>query len=93
MKNVLILGAGKSSASLIQYMLDHAKENNWMVIVGDLSVEAARQKINGHAHGRAIYFNVDENTGVRKIILEEADIVLSLLPAHMHIKIAGECVQ
>lgn len=58
-----------------------------------MSLEAARQKIAGSVHGRAVYFNVNEITASQMILLEEADIVISLLPAHMHSKIATECVR
>lgn len=93
MQNILIIGAGKSSSSLISYMLDNAVVYKWKVIVGDLSIETAQERINGHAHGRAVYFNADDDSGTKKLLLEEADIVLSLLPAHKHAPIAEMCVQ
>jgi glutamyl-tRNA reductase len=35
MKKILIIGAGRSSASLIQYLKEKAIRNNWFIILGD----------------------------------------------------------
>ena len=36
-KSILIVGAGRSSTSLIQYLLKQAAINSWHVIVGDFN--------------------------------------------------------
>lgn len=91
MKNVLILGAGKSSTVLIDYMLNHAQQFDWHITVGDINIEIAKQKINEHAFGNAIYFNVEEDL-IRKEAISNCDLVISLLPAFLHPKVAAECV-
>ena len=58
MKKILILGAGLSSSSLIKYLLDHSKEHNWKVRVGDMSLEVAERKVDNHENGEAIEFDV-----------------------------------
>jgi saccharopine dehydrogenase (NADP+, L-glutamate forming) len=64
-------------------MLKHAEENNWNVTVGDISVEAAAMKIDGHPRGKAVYFNCFDE-GVMQPYVKEADILISLLPPGMH---------
>jgi len=91
MKNVLILGAGKSSTVLIEYMLANAQQFDWHITVGDMDIQLAEQKINNHAFGTAIYFNADDEL-IRKQAIAACDLVISLLPAFMHPKIALECV-
>lgn len=92
MKNILLLGAGKSSSALITYLLDHAPEHHWKLIVGDLSMEAAQQKIQGNKYAKAIYFNVEDQQ-LRTKVIAQSDIVISLLPPNLHAKVAKECVK
>ena len=91
MQRILVLGAGRSASTLIKYLLDNSKMNNWQVIVGDYDLSLAKQKIDNHPNGKAIHFDVfDEeqrNDGIRN-----ADIVVSMLPPRMHILLAENCV-
>lgn len=92
MTKVLIIGAGRSATSLIQYMLKHAEPNNWEITVADMSIELAKEKINGHTCGKAVTFNaLDANE--RRPYLEAADFVVSMLPAHFHIHVAKDCLE
>ena len=45
MKRILVIGAGRSSANLIKYLTEYAAVEDWMVRVGDMDVDFARQKI------------------------------------------------
>jgi saccharopine dehydrogenase (NADP+, L-glutamate forming) len=92
MKNVLICGAGMSASDLISYMLDHAEANNWHVTVGDISVETAEKKIDGHPRGRAVYFDCYDDAIMHRYI-KDADIVISLLPPGMHAAAAKIALQ
>ncbi|MFZ7146508.1 MAG: saccharopine dehydrogenase C-terminal domain-containing protein [Bacteroidota bacterium] len=92
MRRILLIGAGRSSSSLINYFLENAKTENWTLTVGDVSVESARQKTNDHPAATAIQFDINSQTDREKHI-READIVISLLPAHMHLPVAIECVK
>jgi saccharopine dehydrogenase-like NADP-dependent oxidoreductase len=83
MKKVLICGAGMSATDLIAYMLDHAEENNWEVVVGDICVETAERKIGGHPRGKAVYFDCYDDAIMEQHI-RGAAIVISLLPPGMH---------
>lgn len=91
MKNVLIAGAGKSSTYLIDYMLQHAK-NNWRVTVMDNSAEAVVEKIAGNPKGEAAIINMLHDTA-RKSLVKKADIVLSIMPPHLHILLAKDCLE
>ncbi len=91
MKNILVIGAGRSATVLIQYFLNNAEAQDWHLTVGDISAELCEKKIAGHPRGRAISFDVF-NAEQRKTELSNADIVVSMLPASMHIELARECV-
>ena len=45
MQRILVVGAGRSASTLIQYLLDHSQENDWQVIVGDYDLSLAKQKV------------------------------------------------
>lgn len=92
MKKILIIGAGKSSSSLIQYLLDKSDQENLRLIIGDLSIENAIKIINNHKNAKAIIFDVfDKNQRTKEI--KKADIVVSMLPARFHIEVAKDCVK
>ena len=90
-KNVLVLGAGMSSSSLIKYLLDHAGEKGWRIILGDISREMAERKIAGHSRGEAVAFDVHD-AAQRKELIQRADVVISMLPSRMHYLVANDCV-
>ncbi len=91
MKQIFIIGAGLSASSLIKYLLDNAEENNWQIILGDISLQTAKKKINHHPRGKAIEFDVN-NTGLREKMVQESHVVISFLPARMHHLVAEDCV-
>ncbi len=92
MKNILIIGAGRSASACIRYCLDHAKANQWFVTVADTNLELAQQRINQHSNGKAAWLDVQKPND-RKDLIGRHDIVVSLLPAHLHILVARDCIQ
>ena len=58
MKNILIIGAGKSSSALIKYLLEKSNEENLRLTIGDLSTENAQKLINNHKNTKAIILDV-----------------------------------
>ena len=92
MKKILIIGAGRSSANLIKYLLDHSAAEKWIVRVGDMDLAFASQKIAGSPNGEA--FKLDaSNTEQRRAEIAAADLVISMLPASMHIIVAADCIE
>lgn len=91
MKKVLVLGAGRSATTLIKYLLDHAESEDWQVTVGDFNMAAAEEKVAGNARGRAIRFDVYDESA-RKQEIAAADLVISLLPPQLHVLAARDCV-
>lgn len=90
-KSILVLGAGRSSSALITYLLDHAAEGGWHITVGDFNVGSAEERIGASKNGTAIRFNIEEAEICEKIIAA-SDIVISLLPAAFHPKVARHCL-
>lgn len=91
MKTILVIGAGLSSSSLIRYLLQNSSENNWKIRVVDQDIELAKRKINGHPNGIALSFNALDPIE-RKLEIEKADLVISMLPARFHVEVANDCI-
>jgi saccharopine dehydrogenase-like NADP-dependent oxidoreductase len=91
MRTILIIGAGRSSSSLIQYLLNKSDEEKLHLIIGDLSVASAQNKTNHHPNATAISLNVFD-ARQRSEAIQKAAIVISMLPAHLHIEVARDCI-
>lgn len=91
MRKILVIGSGKSSSYLIKYLLDKSADENLHIIVGDIEIKNAQKLINNHEYGHAITLDVFNKTS-RKNAIENADIVISMLPARYHIEVAKDCV-
>lgn len=91
MRTIVIIGTGRSSSSLIQYLLNKSDEENLHLIIGDISLESAQNKTNNHPNATPIVIDIFDEIQ-RKALLQKADIVISMLPAHLHIEIARDCI-
>jgi saccharopine dehydrogenase-like NADP-dependent oxidoreductase len=92
MNNILIIGAGRSSGALINYVLAKAKENNWFVTVADANPALATQKVNNHPNGRGAWLDVMKVNDRREMV-SRTDVVVSLLPPTMHLELALDCIK
>jgi len=91
MRNILLIGAGRSSSSLITYLLNKSTVENLHITIADISLKNAENRIQNHKNGTALeldIFNEDE----RQTAIKHADIVISMLPAHLHLNIAKDCL-
>ena len=91
MRTILIIGAGRSASSLIQYLLNKSDAENLHLIIGDLSLASAQNKTNNHPNATAVALDVFDKTQ-RSEAIQKADIVISMLPAHLHIEVARDCI-
>ena len=92
MQTILIAGAGKSSIYLIQYLLTLAPRNKWRVIVADGDENAIAEKIKGSSYAEAAVIDITKASD-REPLVKRADIVLSLMPPHLHIHLAKDCLK
>lgn len=92
MKNILLFGAGKSSTYLIDYLLENAVKNKWHLNVVDNDLMLIRSRIGKSYYATAAAFNV-KDAEKRQLLVQEADLVISLLPPHLHILVARDCLQ
>src|SRR4051812_23639943 len=92
MQTILIAGAGKSSIYLIQYLLTYAPRNKWKVIVADGDANVIKEKTGSSTFAEAAVIDIT-NAAEREPLVKQADIVISLMPPHLHIHLAKDCLK
>ena len=74
MKNILLFGAGKSATVLIDYLLTNAENEDWQLTVVDADINLAQSKIGISPFGKAVSFDINDETD-RKKFIRDASIV------------------
>tara|TARA_B100000767_G_scaffold55341_1_gene50843 strand:+ start:215 stop:1531 length:1317 start_codon:yes stop_codon:yes gene_type:complete len=92
MKQILVVGAGRSASSLIEYLVSRAAKNNWFVVVADYDLKLSESKVSNSENSSAISFDVN-NKEQREKMVSSSELVVSMLPAHMHILLASDCIK
>jgi saccharopine dehydrogenase-like NADP-dependent oxidoreductase len=92
MNSILILGAGKSSVYLIEYLIEEARLNHWKIRVADYDIEAARAKTGNSVFAEVMFLDIHDMDS-RKKIISEATLVISLLPPALHYFVALDCLE
>lgn len=90
-KHILLFGAGKSATVLIDYLKHVSAENKWLVTVADSNLAATQAKVGEHAFTKAVQVNI-EAEAERQALIQQADVVISLLPPTLHYVVALDCV-
>ncbi|MCF6306742.1 MAG: saccharopine dehydrogenase NADP-binding domain-containing protein [Flavobacteriaceae bacterium] len=91
MRNILIIGAGRSATCLIRYLLDKSSEENIFITIGDISLESAQKFTKNHPNAKGILLDVF-NKEQREEAVKSCDLVISMLPARFHIEVAKDCI-
>lgn len=91
MKEVLLFGAGKSATSLIEYFLVNAVAEAWRLTVVDAQLDTIKEKMGDSSYGTAMAFDIT-NAILRLDAINNADIVISLMPPALHHLIAADCI-
>ncbi len=88
---VLVLGAGRSSSSLIRYLFDLAPNEKWQVWVADLDFRSAQTRVGGSPFGKALSIDTGDDESLRGAI-RQVNLVISLLPPPLHPVVARICL-
>ena len=92
MKHILLIGAGRSVLSLVEYLKKNSEKYDWTVTVGDYSLALAEERVIGFDKAEAIFFDVNNPAQLHEEVLK-SDVVISMLPASMHLPVAEKCVE
>lgn len=91
MRNILIVGAGKSTSVLVEYLLKKSESENLQLILADLHIDNAKKLAGDHPRAQAMTLDIF-NKEQRQSAVKDADMVISMLPARMHIEVAKDCL-
>ncbi len=91
MRKILVIGAGKSTAFLMDYFLDKSGPEGLELQVADLNLDNIPFSVRSHPACKAIALDI-QNDKQRASCIKEADIVVSMLPARFHTKVAEDCL-
>lgn len=92
-QRLLLLGAGRSASSLIQYLLRYAPLEGWQLTVADVDPTHLAPVLAAHAtYARAVAFDI-QNEVQLEVLVSQADLVISMLPALFHPVVARCCVR
>ena len=92
MRKILVIGAGKSTSYLLDYLLGKSETENLEITIGDINPAAISSSIANHKNCSVIELDIFEENARQKAF-ENSDIVISMLPARFHIKVAEDCVR
>lgn len=92
MQKIFVIGAGRSTYSLIQYLKEQAPKEDWLIRIGDIDEQLALQKAGNDPRCEGVGFDI-HNEAERSQRISEADLVISMLPAHMHLPVARDCIR
>ena len=92
MQQILIIGAGRSSTSLIKYLLEHAPSEDWNITIAEKDISLAETKIEGSDRAKVVSFDVFDAEQLNRLVSEH-DMIISMLPASLHIHVARKCAE
>lgn len=91
LRKILVIGAGKSTSYLLDYFLEKSETERLKIIIADLNPEHIAQKFKDHNHFEVKKLDI-LNRDARQQTIKDVDIVVSMLPAFLHIQVAKDCI-
>jgi len=91
-RKILVIGAGKSTSYLLDYFLEKADSENLHITIADLNPSGLPDAVRNHSSTTILALDISREAE-RKAAVGNADIVVSMLPAHLHISIARDCLE
>ena len=91
MNHILLFGAGKSATVLINYLSQLTEEKKWQVTIADGNAELLAQKVIPTSFVTSTLINI-EDANSRQALIEQANVVISMMPPTLHYLIALDCI-
>ncbi|MDI1232956.1 MAG: saccharopine dehydrogenase NADP-binding domain-containing protein, partial [bacterium] len=92
MNNLLLFGAGRSSLYLIEYLQKWCVENNTSLLICDKDILYAKKQITNQVSIAFQELDIFDQNKVEPLV-GKCRMVISLLPAALHIHIAKLCLK
>jgi saccharopine dehydrogenase-like NADP-dependent oxidoreductase len=91
-KKIAVLGAGRSAGPLIEYLATHPDSSAWTVSVYDQDAETLARKTASFPNITVASGDLRSDELLDQIVSAH-DVVVSMLPAFMHMPVALRCVR
>ena len=91
MKNILLFGAGKSTRSLIDYLLELSQAEGYRLTVADIDIRPDLLGVIRAGKGEFQQVDIHDDHS-RSALVGKSDIVVSMVPPSMHILLARDCL-
>ena len=88
---ILLFGAGKSATVLIHYLAKICAQKQWYCTIADIDLASIQAKIGNSTHLQAKSIDINDGNA-RKSLIDQADVVISLLPPVLHRLVAIDCL-
>lgn len=88
---ILVLGTGKSTSYLLDYLLEKAGTEQLQVTIADLHPEKLPKQVKNHKHATTVTLDI-QDASKRLQLIQESSIVISMLPAFLHLIVAKDCL-
>ncbi len=92
MRNVLLLGAGRSVGRLSEILKELCLQRGMGMLIADYSLESAQKLLGDFPNGEALFLDVEDQESLSELI-GRASVVVSMLPPRKHILVARVCVE
>jgi len=92
LRKILVIGAGKSTSYLLDYFLEKADAEKLHLTIGDLNPKIVSDEIKTHPSCKVIKLDIFKDDE-REMAINNSDIVISMLPARFHMKVAEDCIR
>lgn len=87
---ILLIGAGLSTSHLIDYLASEGIKHQWKITIADQNADLSRSKaVYPNTTGVQLHLADTENL---HLLVRTHDIVISMLPAHLHMPVAHCCL-
>jgi len=87
---ILLIGAGLSTSHLIDYLASEGIKHQWKITIADQNADLSRSKaVYSNTTGVQLHLSDSENL---HSLVKAHDIVISMLPAHLHMPVAHSCL-
>jgi saccharopine dehydrogenase-like NADP-dependent oxidoreductase len=90
-QRILLIGAGLSTTHLIDYLAAEGEVHNWQITIADQNEQLAISKAI-YPNTVAVQLHITDKEKLDALVMEQ-DIVISMLPAHLHMPVAMSCLQ
>nr|WP_298996881.1 saccharopine dehydrogenase C-terminal domain-containing protein [uncultured Allomuricauda sp.] len=91
-RTVLVFGAGKSTAYLLDYILEKSVSEELKLVIADINPDSVDSKIASHPNCSVLQLDIFEDEK-RENTVKDAAVVISMLPPKLHIKVAMDCLK